>query len=185
MTREFPWILLISHADDAEKRRKTLVALALPPGRGDLWIMISELKPPNAKLFLSHEGHEWARINSFLTQIYIIYYLQIYNVLLNNITICKIHEMARCCALLGGWGRVFSLSHAESAEGAEGKVLRSCGLRMKTFFNTIDHKWPVNFRECFLSKELHRIRTRFASASMPDAKHSTLSTKRYTLNTRH
>ena len=28
----------------------------------EFWIMIYELKPPNAKLFLSHEGHGWARM---------------------------------------------------------------------------------------------------------------------------
>ena len=41
-------------------------------------------------------------------------------------------------------------SHANLTNLTKRQVAAPCGLRMRTFLNTNDRKWPANFRKCFL-----------------------------------
>ena len=110
------------------RRRKTLVTLALPPDEE----------------FFNTNYHELPEISV--------------NVFYRTQRAQRAQKMLVALALPPGCCLVptkntdnheyFFISRRD-AEGAEGKLLRSCGLRMKTFFNTNDHKWPANFREYF------------------------------------
>ena len=89
--------------------------------------MNAELKPPNEKLFLSHELARMSTNVFFRTQFSNHRLLGLFYQLNSN-------NFASCCALARRLGRVFSFLHAESAEDAENALLRSHGFRDEGLF---------------------------------------------------